>query len=122
MPPDETEAILKQELQIKTLSSVFEWIDLDEPLGSASIAQVHKAKLKRYVPRPSTLRRVLGAPVQWWRAVSRTLSHSSGVASDHADRLELIFHRILVQADLAAPVLRSSFQCTLCSLKTLYGA
>lgn len=32
-----------------SLDTVFEWIDLDRPLGSASISQVHKAKLK--IPR-----------------------------------------------------------------------
>lgn len=80
MPPSETEAILKQELQVDTLSTVFEWIDLEKPLGSASIAQVHKAKLRRYVQYPSLLRRFLGAPIHWWLRFSRMTSHPDGSA------------------------------------------
>eukprot|EP00878_Enallax_costatus_P021138 GHUV01022371.1.p1 GENE.GHUV01022371.1~~GHUV01022371.1.p1 ORF type:complete len:637 (+),score=223.29 GHUV01022371.1:216-1913(+) len=30
------------------MSEVFEWIDLDKPIGSASISQVHKAQLRRF--------------------------------------------------------------------------
>jgi hypothetical protein len=40
MSPEATKAILVRELGIQDLSDVFEWIDLEEPLGSASIAQV----------------------------------------------------------------------------------
>jgi predicted unusual protein kinase regulating ubiquinone biosynthesis (AarF/ABC1/UbiB family) len=43
VPPMSTtraEAILKLELGVGSLTDVFEWIDLDSPLGSASIAQV----------------------------------------------------------------------------------
>jgi len=42
-----TEAI-KRELGITDLREVFEWIDLAKPIGSASIAQVHKAQLRRF--------------------------------------------------------------------------
>eukprot|EP00892_Ulva_mutabilis_P003004 jgi/Ulvmu1/12704/UM095_0008.1 len=82
MPPDEAEAILKQELRVSKLSTVFEWIDLENPLGSASIAQVHKAKLKRYHPQPSCLKTAVGAPIRWWRNISRRLLGRSGRRKD----------------------------------------
>lgn len=73
MSPHETEAILKRELNVDSLSVVFEWIDLQDPLGSASIAQVHKAKLRRYVERPTLLRRALTVPLKWCGKLSRAL-------------------------------------------------
>lgn len=39
MPKDEVEKLLKAELGVEDLSDVFSEIDLDTPLGSASIAQ-----------------------------------------------------------------------------------
>jgi hypothetical protein len=36
------------ELGIADLSEVFDWIDLEAPIGSASISQVHKAQLRRF--------------------------------------------------------------------------
>ncbi|GMH36923.1 hypothetical protein BSKO_04796 [Bryopsis sp. KO-2023] len=46
MPAKRAEAVLKREFGISDLGEVFEDIDLDDPLGSASIAQVHKARLR----------------------------------------------------------------------------
>jgi hypothetical protein len=40
MPPGRAEALIKSELGIDSLGEVFEWIELQEPLGSASISQV----------------------------------------------------------------------------------
>ena len=40
MDPEATRSIICKELGIQDLSDVFEWIDLESPLGSASIAQV----------------------------------------------------------------------------------
>lgn len=40
MPIEQTRAAIQRELGIQRLEDVFEWIDLEEPLGSASIAQV----------------------------------------------------------------------------------
>ncbi|MEW5318649.1 MAG: hypothetical protein WDW38_009856 [Sanguina aurantia] len=48
MPIEQARAAIQRELGIQRLEDVFEWIDLEEPLGSASIAQVHKAKLRRF--------------------------------------------------------------------------
>ena len=45
MPHDQAKAAIEAELGTK-VENVFEWIDLDQPLGSASISQVHKAKLR----------------------------------------------------------------------------
>lgn len=45
MPKEQAQAAIEAELGTP-LENVFEWIDLDEPLGSASISQVHKAKLR----------------------------------------------------------------------------
>ena len=39
MPAEETRVILEAELGLR-LANIFEWIDLDRPLGSASISQV----------------------------------------------------------------------------------
>ena len=63
MSPPEVTDIIQAELAGPTLEDVFDWIDLDKPLGSASIAQVHKARLRQYKKRPSTLRRILVTPL-----------------------------------------------------------
>ena len=39
MPPAQTKEVIESELNAK-LEQVFEWIDLEKPLGSASISQV----------------------------------------------------------------------------------
>ena len=39
----EVEAVLLAELGLQTLDEAFEWVDLENPIGSATIAQVHKA-------------------------------------------------------------------------------
>lgn len=72
MPANEVEATLKRELRVNSLGDVFEWIDLEKPLGSASIAQVHKAKLRRYVTAPSTAWNILTIPVRLCRALYST--------------------------------------------------
>lgn len=41
MPPDQTLKVIERELGGVSLEDVFEWIDLEQPLGSASISQVH---------------------------------------------------------------------------------
>eukprot|EP00210_Caulerpa_lentillifera_P006027 g5760.t1 len=46
MPANKVERLLKRELGVDNLSDIFSEIDLDSPLGSASIAQVHKGRLK----------------------------------------------------------------------------
>jgi predicted unusual protein kinase regulating ubiquinone biosynthesis (AarF/ABC1/UbiB family) len=66
MPPQQVSDLLKEELGVADLTEVFEWIELERPLGSASIAQVHKAKLRQYERRPSILQHTMAAP---WRAV-----------------------------------------------------
>lgn len=40
MPADKAKQVLQRELGVKDLSEVFEWINLDKPIGSASISQV----------------------------------------------------------------------------------
>ncbi|KAL3146246.1 hypothetical protein ABBQ32_002949 [Trebouxia sp. C0010 RCD-2024] len=45
MAPDKVKQVIEKQLG-KPIDEVFAWIDLANPLGSASIAQVHKAKLK----------------------------------------------------------------------------
>ena len=40
MPPQQTREVIEAELNAP-LEQVFEWIDLEKPLGSASISQVH---------------------------------------------------------------------------------
>lgn len=53
MPADQVRAVIESELGGISLDQAFEWIDLDSPLGSASISQVHKAKLKSLPRRRS---------------------------------------------------------------------
>lgn len=60
MPKEQARAAIEAELGTP-LENVFEWIDLDEPLGSASISQVHKARLrlpKGIKPKPRLWQRV----------------------------------------------------------------
>ncbi|PRW59732.1 putative aarF domain-containing kinase 1 [Chlorella sorokiniana] len=45
MPAEQAREVIERELGVP-LAAVFEWIDLETPLGSASISQVHKAKLR----------------------------------------------------------------------------
>lgn len=43
----ETRKVIEEEVgRGRTLEDIFEWIDLEQPLGSASLAQVHKAQLR----------------------------------------------------------------------------
>lgn len=50
MSPEATRAAIARELGLAEgqLGAVFEWINLERPLGSASISQVHKAKLRSF--------------------------------------------------------------------------
>ena len=59
MPAHQVREVIEYEIGGVPLDQVFEWIDLDTPLGSASISQVHKAKLK---PLPRRRRRR-----GWWQ-------------------------------------------------------
>ncbi|PSC70875.1 putative aarF domain-containing kinase 1 [Micractinium conductrix] len=45
LPAGKAREVIERELGAP-LETLFEWIDLEEPLGSASISQVHKAKLR----------------------------------------------------------------------------
>jgi len=47
MPASAAARVLRRELGLSDLSGVFEWVDLEAPLGSASVSQVHKARLRR---------------------------------------------------------------------------
>lgn len=65
----EVEALLLHELGLEHLSDMFEWVDLAEPLGSATIAQVHRASVRPgRLPRPweGRMRRL----IRWVRAAS----------------------------------------------------
>lgn len=45
----ETRKVIEEEVgNGRTLEDIFEWIDLEQPLGSASLAQVHKARLRPF--------------------------------------------------------------------------
>lgn len=47
LPPETARLVVQQELhQLGHSMDVFEWLDLDNVLGSASIAQVHKGRLR----------------------------------------------------------------------------
>jgi len=57
MPATQARQCIEAELGGIPLEAVFEWIDLETPLGSASISQVHKAKLRPLKPRLHSRRR-----------------------------------------------------------------
>ena len=46
MPEAQVSSILQKELGVRHLQDVFEWIDLEKPLGSASLAQASAAAVK----------------------------------------------------------------------------
>ena len=46
MPAAMAQEVIEAELGGAPLGDVFEWIDLERPLGAASVAQVHKARLR----------------------------------------------------------------------------
>ena len=52
MPSDKTRAVLEQELRGVPIEDVFEWIDLENVLGSASIAQVYFAGILSFAAVP----------------------------------------------------------------------
>lgn len=60
MPASQVREVIEHELGGVPLETVFEWIDLDSPLGSASISQVHKARLQ---PIPKRTRRRRWSPL-----------------------------------------------------------
>ena len=53
MQPELAQECIERELGGIPLDSVFEWINFQDPLGSASISQVHKAKLRCHRGKPS---------------------------------------------------------------------
>ncbi len=61
MPAAQVRAVIEEELGGVPMDQVFEWIDLENPLGSASISQVHKAKLK---PLPGQQQQYSSS--SWW--------------------------------------------------------
>ena len=79
MPPSQVSALLKRELHVADLGAVFDWIDLEKPLGAASIAQVHKARLRQYARRPPLLQRIVTWP-------GRALLRAVGARSARAHR------------------------------------
>ena len=56
MSPDATRTIICNELGIKDLSELFEWVDLEAPLGAASIAQVGTGALRSVQGGEGTIR------------------------------------------------------------------
>ena len=55
MPADKTRAVLEHELRGVPIEDVFEWIDLENVLGSASIAQVYLAATLSFAVLPKHL-------------------------------------------------------------------
>lgn len=65
MSAEETRLILEAELGLR-LANIFEWIDLDRPLGSASISQVLCSRaLARLLAAPALQQRLKAKP-KWW--------------------------------------------------------
>lgn len=72
MPAAMAQKVIEAEFGGAPLGDVFEWIDLERPLGAASVAQVHKARLRGDAGSSSTTRRSgKRAAVLRWLARSR---------------------------------------------------
>lgn len=50
MPAAMAQKVIEAEFRGAPLGDIFEWIDLEKPLGAASVAQVHKARLRGAPP------------------------------------------------------------------------
>ena len=72
MPAKQVEELLKEEFKVTGLHELFEWIDLETPLGSASIAQVHKARLRQppTPPQRSLINRIVRSPIRLVSAIA----------------------------------------------------
>lgn len=69
MPAAKARAVIEDGLGGAPLGDVFQWIDLESPLGSASVAQVHKARLRGAASRRTVvggLARCRLSPVRRW--------------------------------------------------------
>ena len=69
MPAAKARAVIEDGLGGAPLGDVFQWIDLESPLGSASVAQVHKARLRGAASRRTVvggLARCRLSPVRHW--------------------------------------------------------
>ena len=72
MPAAMAQKVIEAEFGGAPLGDVFEWIDLERPLGAASVAQVHKARLRGADAGSSTTKkRGKRAAVLRWLARSR---------------------------------------------------
>jgi predicted unusual protein kinase regulating ubiquinone biosynthesis (AarF/ABC1/UbiB family) len=87
MPPSRAAAVLREELGVDDLSRVFEWIDLEQPLGSASVSQVHKARLRRLDSREAAriLRRAERGAGASALAAPAAAASSSSSSSTHVE-------------------------------------
>lgn len=84
MPAGEAEQLIKSELGISSLLEVFEWIDLQQPLGAASIAQVGAMQLQSLCSYRSVHASVAPCMVacRWWRpALPADLASAAGHAA-----------------------------------------
>ncbi|KAK9834339.1 hypothetical protein WJX81_008600 [Elliptochloris bilobata] len=105
MPAAQALAVLQAELGGQSLDEVFAWINLDTPLGSASIAQVHQAQLLR----PSTWagsRRdgLVAVKIQYPDALERMLQDlvNIRIAARFLQATELRFDLVSAVDELAA--------------------
>ena len=60
MPAAMAQKVIEAEFGGAPLGDVFEWIDLEKPLGAASVAQVHKARLRGGDDHPGSARKARG--------------------------------------------------------------
>ncbi|KAK9798604.1 hypothetical protein WJX73_007340 [Symbiochloris irregularis] len=96
MSAAQTRAVIQNELGSTNLNEIFSSIDLDQPLGSATIAQVHRASLRNFNGEPET---AVAVKVQYPTALDVMLKDLSNirVAAKYLQDTELKF-------DLVSPV------------------
>ena len=92
MPAAQARAAIEDELGGRPLESVFEWVDLDAPLGSASIAQVHKARLRADFDPESVIH---------WRSVAEARAGGGRGGGERSPTNPVVAARAEAQAALA---------------------
>ncbi|KAK9817253.1 hypothetical protein WJX72_011900 [[Myrmecia] bisecta] len=106
MSPEQTRAVIEAELAGRPMGEVFEWINA-QPLGAASISQVHKAQLHKAARPPGTPRSgIVAVKVQYPNALPIMLRDLSNIrpAASFLQKTELAFDLVSVVDELAKQI------------------
>jgi hypothetical protein len=106
MPAAQAVAVMEAELAGRPLDDIFEWINLDTPLGSASIAQVRS---HAGVAREGLGQEPRGRQAGWLHQAGLSCGRRSGCP---ASKLVLI-HVVSTHTDPLTPAMMTSLGCAL---------